>query len=78
MARGRAVRQAGRLDDVTLVAFGIGDILGAGIYGLIGNVAGEVADGAQSVILEQVRNGIAVRMAVLYLLAGDSDRETTA
>lgn len=29
---------------VTLVAFGIGDILGAGIYGLIGNVAGEVGN----------------------------------
>ena len=29
-----------------------------------------VADGPQSVILEQVTNGIAVRMAVLYLLAG--------
>ena len=29
-----------------------------------------VADGATSVILEQVTNGIAVRMAVLYLLAG--------
>ena len=29
----------------------------------------EVADGSQSVILEQVTNGIAVRMAVLYLLA---------
>jgi aspartate carbamoyltransferase catalytic subunit len=29
-----------------------------------------VADGAQSVILDQVTNGIAVRMAVLYLLAG--------
>jgi len=29
-----------------------------------------VADGCQSVILEQVTNGIAVRMAVLYLLAG--------
>ncbi len=33
----------------------------------------EVADGHQSVILEQVANGIAVRMAVLYLLAGESD-----
>lgn len=29
----------------------------------------EVADGPQSVILEQVTNGIAVRMAVLYLIA---------
>ena len=29
-----------------------------------------VADGPQSVILEQVTNGLAVRMAVLYLLAG--------
>ncbi len=30
----------------------------------------DVADGAQSVILEQVTNGLAVRMAVLYLCAG--------
>jgi aspartate carbamoyltransferase catalytic subunit len=30
----------------------------------------EVADGPCSVILEQVANGVAVRMAVLYLLAG--------
>jgi aspartate carbamoyltransferase catalytic subunit len=30
----------------------------------------DVADGAQSVILDQVTNGVAVRMAVLYLLAG--------
>ena len=30
----------------------------------------DVADGPQSVILEQVTNGIAVRMAVLYLVAG--------
>jgi len=29
-----------------------------------------VADGAHSVILDQVTNGVAVRMAVLYLLAG--------
>src|SRR5262245_18890211 len=33
-------------------------------------IASEVADGAYSVILEQVANGVAVRMAVLYLLAG--------
>jgi aspartate carbamoyltransferase catalytic subunit len=30
----------------------------------------EVADGGRSVILDQVENGVAVRMAVLYLLAG--------
>ena len=33
-------------------------------------LAPDVADGPQSVILEQVTNGIAVRMAVLYLVAG--------
>ena len=31
-----------------------------------------VADGPQSVILDQVTNGIAVRMAVMYLLAGST------
>jgi aspartate carbamoyltransferase catalytic subunit len=31
----------------------------------------DVADGPQSVILEQVTNGLAVRMAVLWLLLGD-------
>jgi aspartate carbamoyltransferase catalytic subunit len=30
----------------------------------------ELADGPRSVILEQVSNGIAIRMAVLYLCAG--------
>ena len=33
-------------------------------------ITSEVADGSRSVILEQVTNGIAVRMAILYLLAG--------
>jgi aspartate carbamoyltransferase catalytic subunit len=32
-----------------------------------------VADGPWSVILEQVANGVAVRMAVLYLLAGEAE-----
>jgi ornithine carbamoyltransferase len=36
-------------------------------------IASEVADGTQSVILDQVANGVAVRMAVLYLLAGGGD-----
>jgi aspartate carbamoyltransferase catalytic subunit len=34
----------------------------------------EVADGPHSVILEQVNNGIAVRMAALWLLAGANER----
>jgi len=33
-------------------------------------ISPEVADGSHSVILEQVTNGVAVRMAVLYLLIG--------
>jgi aspartate carbamoyltransferase catalytic subunit len=33
-------------------------------------LSAEVADGAQSVILDQVTNGVAVRMAVLYLVLG--------
>jgi aspartate carbamoyltransferase catalytic subunit len=35
----------------------------------------EVADGPWSVILDQVANGVAVRMAVLYLLAGGEGAE---
>jgi aspartate carbamoyltransferase catalytic subunit len=35
-------------------------------------IASEVADGPYSVILDQVTNGVAVRMAVLYLLLGGS------
>jgi len=41
-------------------------------------ITSEVADGERSVILEQVTNGVAVRMAVLYLLAGEAARETAA
>lgn len=33
-------------------------------------ITSEIADGPRSVILEQVTNGLAVRMAVMYLLAG--------
>jgi aspartate carbamoyltransferase catalytic subunit len=35
----------------------------------------DVADSSQSLILDQVENGVAVRMAVLYLLAGNRDYE---
>ena len=33
-------------------------------------ISSDVADSGQSIILQQVENGVAVRMAVLYLLAG--------
>ena len=33
-------------------------------------ITSDVADSNQSIILEQVENGVAIRMAVLYLLAG--------
>ncbi|MCK4401120.1 aspartate carbamoyltransferase, partial [bacterium] len=38
----------------------------------------EVADGPYSVILEQVTNGLAVRMAVLYLVMGSKTKEVSA
>ncbi|MHC4872600.1 MAG: aspartate carbamoyltransferase catalytic subunit [Planctomycetota bacterium] len=36
-------------------------------------ISGSVADGENSVVLQQVTNGVAVRMAVLYLVAGGID-----
>ena len=33
----------------------------------------DVADSKNSIILDQVQNGVAVRMAVLYLLAGKKE-----
>jgi aspartate carbamoyltransferase catalytic subunit len=41
-------------------------------------IASEVADGPFSVILDQVANGVAVRMAVLYLLAGGVEQHEEA
>jgi aspartate carbamoyltransferase catalytic subunit len=41
-------------------------------------ISSEVADGPYSVILDQVTNGVAVRMAVLYLLAGGAEHEEAA
>ncbi len=38
-------------------------------------LAGEVAESDRAVILNQVTNGVAVRMAVLYLLTGSPDAE---
>ena len=37
-------------------------------------IASEVADGPRQVILDQVANGVAVRMAVIYLLSGGAER----
>ncbi len=41
-------------------------------------ISSEVADGPYSVILDQVANGVAARMAVLYLLAGGVPDEAAA
>ena len=41
-------------------------------------LSGDVADGSHSVILEQVQNGVAVRMPILYLLAGSPAAEVPA
>jgi aspartate carbamoyltransferase catalytic subunit len=38
-------------------------------------VTSDVADSDSSIILDQVENGVAVRMAILYLLAGTIKRE---
>jgi aspartate carbamoyltransferase catalytic subunit len=38
-------------------------------------IASEVADGPYSVILDQVTNGVAVRMALLYLLTAQKKEE---
>ena len=37
-------------------------------------ITSEVADGNQSIILNQVENGVAIRMAVIYLLASQIER----
>jgi aspartate carbamoyltransferase catalytic subunit len=57
-----AERLAGAKDDVIIMHPGP---MNRGV-----EIASEVADGPYSVILEQVANGVAVRMAVLYLLSG--------
>jgi aspartate carbamoyltransferase catalytic subunit len=41
-------------------------------------IAGDVASGGHSIIEEQVTNGVAVRMALLYLLAGIAGRPSPA
>jgi aspartate carbamoyltransferase catalytic subunit len=41
-------------------------------------IASDVADGKRSVILDQVENGVAVRMALLYLVSGGDRLEAAA
>lgn len=41
-------------------------------------ISGELADGSHSVINEQITNGVAVRMALLFLMMGGSKDEITA
>jgi aspartate carbamoyltransferase catalytic subunit len=41
-------------------------------------ISADVADHARSVIVEQVTNGVAVRMAVLYLLLGGAGPDGAA
>jgi aspartate carbamoyltransferase catalytic subunit len=40
-------------------------------------ISPEVADGPQSCVLDQVTNGIAVRMALLFLLCAGNGQEDT-
>jgi aspartate carbamoyltransferase catalytic subunit len=39
-------------------------------------ISSEVADSDQAIILNQVENGVAIRMAVIYLLASKIDRKS--
>jgi aspartate carbamoyltransferase catalytic subunit len=41
-------------------------------------IAADVADGSRSTIVEQVANGVSVRMAVLYLLLAGMRTEAAA
>jgi aspartate carbamoyltransferase catalytic subunit len=40
-------------------------------------ISAEVADSTRSVIVEQVTNGVAIRMAVLYLLLSGTPESST-
>ena len=63
---GMDARRMGTLQDHTLVMHP-----GPMIRGM--EITADVADSPRSVIVEQVTNGVAVRMAVLYLLLGGSE-----
>jgi aspartate carbamoyltransferase catalytic subunit len=63
---GLDARRMGTLQDHTIVMHP-----GPMVRGM--EITADVADSARSVIVEQVTNGVAVRMAVLYLLLGGSE-----
>jgi aspartate carbamoyltransferase catalytic subunit len=66
---GLDARRMGMLPEHTLVMHP-----GPMIRGM--EITAEVADSARSVIVEQVTNGVAVRMAVLYLLLSGNESDT--
>jgi aspartate carbamoyltransferase catalytic subunit len=63
---GLDVRRATQLSDDAIVMHP-----GPMVRGM--EIAAEVADGARSTIVDQVANGVSVRMAVLYLLLGGAE-----
>ncbi len=63
---GLDVDRVGQLQDHTIVMHP-----GPMVRGM--EIASEVADGLRSTIVDQVTNGVSVRMAVLYLLLGGSE-----
>jgi aspartate carbamoyltransferase catalytic subunit len=66
---GLDVARAGRLKDDAIVMHP-----GPMVRGM--EIASAVADGPRSTIVEQVANGVSVRMAVLYLLLGGESTST--
>ena len=61
----------GRTDEARAIYVrGVQACVKAGDAHARGEIEGALADSPQSYILKQVTNGIAVRMAVLYLLSG--------
>jgi aspartate carbamoyltransferase catalytic subunit len=64
-------RRMGQLQDHTIVMHP-----GPMVRGM--EITADVADSPRSVIVEQVTNGVAVRMAVLYLLLGGNETSATS
>ena len=65
-----ALRRALRAFATVFAALGLVLLLAPGPINRGVEVTPEVADGPNSAILDQVTNGVAVRMAILFLLIG--------